>query len=45
MWHLKFVNTDVKWHDFSRDQKDVVDNLCVLSFGAGVMLTVCLVYL
>lgn len=37
MWKIKIVNTDAKWHEFSSDQKDVVYNICILSFGVGVI--------
>lgn len=37
MWKIKIESTDVKWHEFSKDQKDIVWNLCVMSFGSGVV--------
>lgn len=37
MWKLKCVDTDTGWHDFSADQKGVVQSLCVLSFGVGIV--------
>ena len=37
MWKMKFEKIDGKWYYFSKTQKDVVESLCVLSFGAGIV--------
>jgi hypothetical protein len=38
MWKIKFANEDVRWHEFTAEQKDTVASLCVMCLGVGVAL-------
>lgn len=37
MWNIKFERKGALWHSFTQDQKDSVQTLLYLTFGAGII--------